>query len=382
MQRTGVRRLLDRGPAPGAAPPRRRDWLLGGALVTVAVLEGVLRTDVVWPAATVAVTVVALAALPWRRVHPLGLVALATLGGSALELSQLAAGHVPTTLYTAVALILAPYALFRWGSGRAIALGSVLLLGGFGVSALVPTGGTSDLLGGAAFLVLVAVLGELVRYRVAARSRDLDRARLHERARIARDLHDTLAHTLSAIAVRAQAGQVVATADPPAALDALRSVEQEARAALGEMRTIVGALRAEDDEPLRRPAPGLADLAALARPDGRHGPAVHVQVADDVGPVSATLATAVYRLAQEAVTNTRRHAATATQVQISLDRVEGSLLLRVHDDGPPVAAPPAAGHGLTGMAERAALLGGRCTAGPDPAGGWTVAATLPAGATS
>ncbi|WP_407318146.1 sensor histidine kinase [Isoptericola halotolerans] len=376
MQRIAAGRLLGRPPAPGAEPPRRRDGVLVLVLVAAAVLEGTLRTDLVRPVVTVAVTVVALTTLPWRRVHPLLVVAVATVPTSALELLQAAAGPAPTTLVTTVSLVLAPYALYRWGSGRAVAAGSLLLVGGFAVSVVVRSGGAVDALAGAAFLALLALTGELRRSRLAARERERERITAQERARIARDLHDTLAHTLSGIAVRAQAGQIESVRAPEAAREALRSVEHEARAALTDMRAIVGTLRT-DDALRRRPAPGLADLASLASPVGGLAPVVDVRVAPDVEPVGVTVATTVYRLAQEAVTNARRHATGATRVDVAVGRAGGAVTLRVHDDGT-AGAPGTTGHGLAGMAERAALLGGRCTAGPDPAGGWTVAATLPA----
>lgn len=376
MQRIAAGRLRGRPQAPGAEGPRPRDGVLVAVLVTAALLEGTLRTDLVQPAVTVAVTAGALATLPWRRVHPLLVVAAATVPTSALELLQTATGRTPTTLGTAVALVLAPYALFRWGSGRAVAAGSVLLVGGFAVSIVVHRGGVVDALAGATFLALLALTGELRRSRLAARERERDRITVQERSRIARDLHDTLAHTLSGIAVRAQAGQIESGRAPEAAREALRSIEHEARDALTEMRSIVGTLRT-DDAPHHRPAPGLGDLASLADPAGSRPPVVDVRVAPDVEPVGATVATTVYRLAQESVTNARRHATGATRVEVAVGRAGGSVTLRVHDDGTP-GAPSTTGHGLAGMAERAALLGGRCTAGPDPAGGWTVSATLPA----
>jgi signal transduction histidine kinase len=102
-------------------------------------------------------------------------------------------------------------------------------------------------------------------------------------------------------------------------------------------------------------------------------------MADDVGPLAPTTTTAVFRMAQEAVTNARRHARGATAVDVTVERTDRAVLLRVHDDGTP-APQPGTGYGVPGMVERATLLGGSCTAGPDPAGGWTVAATLPAAA--
>lgn len=380
---TGMRTLasaLTRPPAPGAPPPGRRDGLLVAAAVGATVVETAARPDLTWPLVTALVTLAGLAALPWRRTHPVPVVAWVVGTGSAVELAQAAAGIVPAGLYTAGIGVLVPYALFRWGSGRATLAGAPLLVAGITVSVVVHRGGTSDAVGGAVVLVLTAMLGELVRQRSAARTRELDQARLRERAAIARDLHDTVAHHLSAVAVRAQAGLISAESNPAAADDALRVVEAEARRALAEMRALVGVLR---DETSRHPAPGLTELRALSDPGP---PEVRVHVPADVGPLPGATATALFRIAQEAVTNARRHARSATGITVTVERGTATLALQVRDDGSPTRPSRApereatAGYGLTGMAERAASLGGTLEAGPDGDRGWLVRAVLPVAA--
>ncbi len=372
--RSALRAAWERPAAPGAREPRRADWVLVGVLAAVAVAEGLLRDDLARPVAATAVTVVSLTVLPWRRTHPLAAIVPVTVVGGALELVQAASGDRTVGMVTAAALVLLPYALYRWGSGRAITLGSLVLAAGTTLSVVTGGGGVEDAVGGAVVLVLAMALGETARQRAAARERVVADARLRERERIARDLHDTVAHHVSAIAVRAQAGQV--STDAGAAVDALRVIETQARLTLGEMRSLVHVLR---DDPGAAPGlGGLDPLEALAGLGDAGPPAVHVHLPDEPGPLEPATATAVFRMAQEAVTNARRHARGATRVDVVLDRSDGAVRLDVHDDGAP-SPRPGTGYGLAGMAERAALLGGTCIAGPDPAGGWTVRATLPAG---
>jgi signal transduction histidine kinase len=201
--------------------------------------------------------------------------------------------------------------------------------------------------------------------------------KLLERERLARDLHDTVAHHVSAMIIRAQAGLATAASDPSAATDALRVIEAEASRALAEMRGIVKVLRTDEPADLA-PAPRVADLHGLA---GRHvlGPAVEVAVSGDVEDLPSPVGTALYRLAQESVTNARRHARNATRIEVSVVADESSVRLRVTDDGEaaPARAAGSGGFGLAGMVERAGLVGGTCEAGPGPGRGWTVTAVLP-----
>lgn len=364
----GLLRGVWREPrAPGAPPVGRRDLLLLLAVPLAAaevVLRGATRPHVL-DAVVLAVTA---PLLLWRRSHPLLALVLALVPGAVLTAVR---GH-DAALVSAVVMILLPYALARWGSGREIAVGGGFLVVHQGVAALtVPA---EDAAGGLAVLALTVAVGLLVRARARARERSSDRARLRERERLARDLHDTVAHHVSAIAVRAQVGQALAAATPSAATDELARIEEEARQALAAMRGIVGVLRSAD--PADTVTPGVADLHRLTQPDAS-GVRVDVRT-DPLDAVDDVVLTAVVRIAQESVTNARRHARRASRVAVHV-RVEpgGAVHLTVHDDGAPVGGPASTGYGLTGMAERAALLGGTCEAGPDPAGGWTVRAVLP-----
>jgi len=315
--------------------------------------------------------------LLWRRTRPLLMLAIAFGAGTIVSL---AIGHDPN-VYTMVFLVLLPFALVRWGSGRAVVVGIALVLLQSALSFALGHMGLGDAVGGFVVLALVWALAMALRYRSSARQRQLEQVRLLERERLARDLHDTIAHHVSAIAIRAQAGLATAATNPTAATDALRLIDAEASRALNEMRTMVRYLR--DDQPangLRSPVtpnPGIAELADLAAPT-RGGPSIDVDIVGDVGSVPLAVATTIYRLAQESVTNAHRHARRATRIAVRVVADDRAVHLRVSDDGEPTAGPAAAsGFGLVGMAERARLLGGTCEAGPNPDRGWTVAAVLP-----
>jgi signal transduction histidine kinase len=289
----------------------------------------------------------------------------------------LTAGAIPQ-MYTGAYVLLLPYALLRWGSGRAAVIGAAVVFGKGALSALPSVGRQGNLALGAAVLLSAMALGAVFRFRARARMRELDQVKLLERERLARDLHDTVAHHVSAIAIRAQAGLATAALRPDAAVEALHVIEAEASRTLAEMRGIVRVLR-RDDPPDLAPSPGLADLAGLAGRAGQDGPPVDVEVTGDIAGVPPPVAAAIYRLAQESVTNARRHARRATRIEVRVAADGSSVRLQVSDDGDTAARHPAGppGYGLIGMMERARLLGGTCEAGPAPGRGWRVTAVLP-----
>jgi signal transduction histidine kinase len=358
--------------APGALPPPPRrawwDWALVSAVIVIAVLEGMLRVEVRAPLPS-AITVAVLApTLLWRRRRPLPMLSAAfiTLGVVAL----LIGGTIP--LYACGFLLLLPYSLFRWGTGRAITLGVAVIVVYLVLAALADDD-ILDILGSVAVALVMMTLGVALRYRASARMRELDQLKLLEREQLARDLHDTVAHHVSAIAIRAQAGLATAAGNPDAATGALEVIEAEASRTLAEMRSMVRLLRrgeAADMTPGRQ----LADIEQLASAD-RGGPSVAVHITGDAD-LPPAVAAAVYRLAQESVTNARRHARHATRIDVVIDVDEAGVHLNVSDDGD---AGPAtsSGYGITGMTERAALLGGTLQAGRSPGGGWLVSAVLP-----
>jgi signal transduction histidine kinase len=342
-----------------------------GVVLAAAVAEGFLRRDLTWRAVSVPMVVGLAPTLLWRRTNPLAMVAIAFVVSG---LQPLLTHGQQSNMYTQVFLLVLPYALLRWGSGRDVVLGCAVLLGEvvFSLSAGFITSGNA--VGGAGVLVTVVAVGAAFRYRARSRVRELDQAKLLERERLARDLHDTVAHHVSAMAIRAQAGLAVAPTQPEAAVATLRLIEAEATRALAEMRAMVRVLRRDQPAELA-PSPRIADLLQLAT-RASAGPVVDVQIHGDVEDLAPSIDTAIFRLAQESVTNARRHAKHATRIEVRVAADDKAVRLQVSDDGDtrPAGTP---GYGLVGMAERAGLLGGTCAAGPNPDRGWTVTAELP-----
>ena len=390
-----VRALWD-APAASPPPPRRvwRDWVLVGVIPPLALVEAAARPDVPWRWLWAVVLIVLVPTLLWRRIRPLSMLAIAFAVGTAVGLVVGGDSQLFTTAY----FLILVYAVMRWGTGRAMLAGGAIVLAGTLLTLPFSPPTISDIIGGIAVVVMTSTLGIAFRWRAGARARELDRMRLLEREQLARDLHDTVAHHVSAIAIQAQAGTAVAARDPDAAAEVLRVIEGEASRTLDEMRSMVRVLRRADAAELA-PTPGIDDLRRLARPQagGRPtggadagGPAVDVHVEGDVDALPPTVAAAVFRLAQEAVTNARRHARGATRVEVRVQVDAAGVRLEVRDDGEPVASA-VPGYGITGMVERAALLGGTCEAGPvtadsgdgdgdgDGGGGrgWAVTAVLP-----
>jgi signal transduction histidine kinase len=231
----------------------------------------------------------------------------------------------------------------------------------------------------AAALWLGAVLlawswGALARARGARSVAERRQAVLEERARIARDLHDILSHTVSVMVVQAAAADDVFDRNPAQAREALRRTEEAGRQALAELRGFLRTVRADspgDDGP----QPTLADVDRLAVTMGESGLPVTVRRSGEVR-VPLGVQVSAYRIAQEALTNTLRHArASSAEVLLQVD--ESEVLVRVRDDGSSAAPPRSGGHGLVGMRERAEILGGSFAAGPRAGGGFEVEAHLP-----
>jgi signal transduction histidine kinase len=215
----------------------------------------------------------------------------------------------------------------------------------------------------------------------AALQRQAEQAVTAERARIARELHDIVAHHLSVVVLQA-AG---ARASGRPADKALEKIEHSGRQALTEMRRLLGMLREPDEEPELTPQPGLGELPALAESVRAAGLPVRLVVDGDSAAVPAAVDVSAYRIVQEALTNVLKHAGSA-HAKVSIGYVDDSVTIEVTDDGPGPEAVDLiwaevaqAGRGLTGMRERVALFGGELRAGPEPDGGFTVRARLPLG---
>jgi signal transduction histidine kinase len=387
MMRDAVRGWLAE-PRPAHAPVRVwRDWALVGGLVSASVLELLLREDRTWWPLVLALSLVVALTLLWRRTHPLAAAAVAFGTMFAWDVAKIVVIDA-TNLLTIAGLLLLPYALFRWGSGREATIGLGIILGWLPVTHIadptasaqvgLPSSEVVTVVGGYGFFLFSAALGASIRFHAHARTRDIEEAKLRQRNELARELHDAVGHHVSAIVIQAQAGRALAASDPDRGLATLETIEEAASRTLQEMRAMVGLLR-DGAEPDFAPQPGMADIERLARSSGGW-PRVDVQMAGDLATLSPSLGIALYRIAQESVTNAVRHARDATLVTVQVADEDEQVRLTVRDDGAagPTGHTPA-GYGLVGMAERASLLGGTLQAGPDPDGGWTVRALLPKG---
>ena len=197
-----------------------------------------------------------------------------------------------------------------------------------------------------------------------------------ERARIARELHDVVAHAVSVMVLQVGAVRHHMREEDVEDREALQNVEQAGRTALGEMRRLLDALRSDDDATERSPQPGLADLGRLVEQARRSGLEVDMQVQGTPTTLPATLDLSAYRIVQEALTNTIKHAR-ANRVEITLVYGKDELSIEVRDDGRGLAASDGHGHGLVGMGERVHIFGGTLVAGAGARGGYALRATLP-----
>lgn len=234
----------------------------------------------------------------------------------------------------------------------------------------------AETVAGYAFFLFAAALGAAIRFRARIRIRDIDQAKAGEREQLARELHDTVAHHVSGIAIQAQAGRAIAATHPERAIEALATIEDAATSTLTELRVMVGVLRGSHETDFA-PQPGLAEVEQLAT-DTQTRLCVEVILAGDLDDLPSAVETAIYRLAQESITNARRHARHATHVTVTVTGDADQVRLTVDDDGSTGAASRApAGYGLIGMRERVTLLGGTFHAGPTADRGWRVDANLP-----
>lgn len=283
------------------------------------------------------------------------------------------------TVAGAVALAAVVY-LFAARYGRRW---SVLLVLPFLFNVATPFSGNDARLSGLLLLVVVVAalaLGDARRQRgraVAERDEaQRDQALMEERARIARELHDIVAHHVSMIAVQAETARLTTPGLPEEGEQRFKAIGDTARDSLSELRRLLGVLREDaPGEAERTPQPGLADLEALVDAAREAGTQVRLTMIGRAESLSPGVDLTAYRIAQEALTNARRHAPGA-EVDVELRYETDTLHLEVRDNGPGVAAE-ANGHGIVGMRERAEMVGGTLRAGPAAGGGFAVSADLP-----
>jgi signal transduction histidine kinase len=344
--------------------------VLAAGLVTLLLVVPDDRPGPAGLAVAIACAVAQGASLSLMRRHTGWAIAVALVSGAGFELL---APHIGWLGFIAAPLTY----LSRLRSSRE----TVWVLGA--VVALTPvelvTGGWQNFVIALFGTLLAWSWGELARIRAVRRAEERRRIVADERARLARELHDVVAHTVSLMVVQAGAAADVFDARPEKARAALDTIQEHGRAALAELRAMLEPMRTGDPDP-RGPQPGLDQVDALAAALGAAGLAVAVNRAGPPREVPANVSLSAYRIVQESLTNTLRHAR-ATRADVDLRWTDGALLVEVTDDGAAGSAPrPAAaggGGGLIGMRERARLVGGTLEAGPLPAGGFRVSARLP-----
>ncbi len=394
-------------PAPATAPPlvgRLRRYASTPRVVD-AVLAGVVFL-LGLPAAAVqstggvpvAVLIDAGLATPllWRRSKPELVFAAVALAGLAQWLVDLPVRGAD------FALLIALYSVATYHTGRhawaALAVGLAGVgLGwtrfwrhqslGFPVAAAVAVTGAWLL--GLSMRTRRSYLGEVEQRAQRLQLEQQQQARLAaaaERARIARELHDIIAHHVSVMVTQADGAQYALTADPERVPDALAIISATGRQALSEMRRLLGVLRSADDvDTAFAPQPGLGQLPQLVERLGAAGLAVRLVIDGEPVPVDPGVGLTAYRLIQEALTNTLKHAGPATStVRLHYTPHRLSICIDDYPNHPPHHAPAAAGadgsaagHGLIGMRERVATFGGQLSSGPRPDGGWQTLARLP-----
>lgn len=331
-----------------------------------------------------------LLALPlfWRRTHAL-LVVLLVMAGVSLQ--ALATGNSAEGVELIAAIGVAAYSVGAYSERRHALAGLGLLAVGYTIYALedrnIRSGQAAELWAGSFFAVgIVAawLVGTFVRSgreqarleaAAAARERATQGAVSEERSRLARELHDIVSHNLSVVVLQAGGARAQGEKAPAGTLE---KIERSSRDALVEMRRLLGVLRDGPDDTERAPQPGIAQLEALAASVREAGLPVELAIDGHHDDLSPALDLSAYRIVQEALTNTLKHAR-ATRARVQIRRQLDELTIEIVDDGSGGTDRDSTpvGHGLLGMRERVALFGGDLEAGPRPEGGFAVHARLP-----
>jgi signal transduction histidine kinase len=364
-----------------ALAPSDRDRLLAAVLAAIAVAQALVAPIASLP---VGLTIALLTTVPvaWRRSAPVVAALLTT-----------AAGLIPSDGYVYVGYVVA-FVVFYSLAAHVDDVRAVVatVAGGVGLAigaSLVHGAVFGEYFGALSAVVGPAVVGRVVRHqrRQAERLRELtalleaerDRgarsAVADERARIAREMHDVVAHGLSVIAIQSDAAQAALDHDARLARGPLATIRATATESLAEMRKLLGVLRAADDDADHAPQPGLSQLPMLLARNREAGLDVALEERGEPRPLAASIDVSAYRILQESLTNVRRHAPGA-RARVLVAYEPGRLRLEVADDGPGAVASDGGGHGIVGMRERARLHGGTLETAGD-GGGFVVRAALP-----
>ncbi|MFD0630498.1 sensor histidine kinase [Catenulispora yoronensis] len=358
----------------------RRRWPIGGfAVASVAAFLGFFGGRIAFNVVDAAFLIYLYTVAAYRPRRWSIPAMLLTVAGALIQLALVKAFNDSTdcdTLATDLQRTQCRQHVGQWGSLGAFNWGTFLV-------ATVFVGG---------LIGLFWVMGDSMRYRreyyvrLEDRAERLERERdaqaqiaaASERARIARELHDVVAHNVSVMVVQADGATYALDQDPEATRKALLAIAQTGRTALTEMRRMLGVLRSADDAGTYAPQPGIEQLGDLLEQVRSTGLPVTLTVEGVPREMPTGLALAVYRIVQESLTNTRKHGGPDVRASVGLVYIDDSLLLRIVDNGRGEAAPTdGLGHGLVGMRERVAVFGGTLVTGPHVSGGYAVEAILP-----
>jgi signal transduction histidine kinase len=373
---------------------RRHPRLVDGVLAAALGILGLASALAGGRYELVVVSLVLVIPLIFRRDHPVAAFAIGITVGALQVLLDIQVNSID------LVIVVLLYTLAAYGRRRASLAGLAICVAGS--AAAVARWAPSSQLSLAHWVMigfimfagssLIAwVLGDSVRYRRAYYSSLEDRAaRLErerdaqaqiaaaaERARIARELHDVIAHNVSVMVVQADGASYALGSSPERARQALGAIASTGRQALAEMRRMLGVLRSDDDATGLVPLPGIGQLGELLEQTRASGLDVSFTVQGVPGPLPGGLALAAYRIIQESLTNTRKHGGPRASARVLLRYCEDVLMLQITDDGRGATVADGAGHGLTGMRERVALYNGTLRTGPLPGGGYQVTARLP-----
>lgn len=350
--------------------PWHRDAVVVVLLVAVSLVEIATADDLDEPWVARAAVVACVLALLARRRAPLvvaHVIAAVLVAASAL-------GTPPESIGVLLAVVVAAYTAAAERLVRPVVGAAASLCAGIAFSILRdPTDSAWNIPPTLLLFVAIPVgAGITLRGRARAEARA---ALAEERARIARELHDVVAHGVSLIALQADAASAALDHDPPRAREPIEAIGVAARDALAELRRLLEVVRAPDDDDPRSPRPRAADLPELVARARQAGLRVELRIEGTVVGLPAGVDLTVYRVAQEALTNALRHSGMA-EVAVTVRYRAGEVEIEVVDDGRPLPVS-SEGLGLVGMRERVGLYGGRVSAGPPPNGGYRVLASVP-----
>lgn len=374
------------------ARPSRFDIALAAALVVLAISEVTFNHALAPRAGSYPIEIAMATAVAWRRAAPLAAATIVAAGSVLDAVIGVSPADPSIPMMTVVAVA---YALVAHSPLRPAIVGSAILIVGTTGQVIVAGQNIGNLGFAFTLLAIMWAIGRLVRLRTARavraevqierlRNEQAERARsvaLAERARIARELHDVIAHSVSVMVIQAGAAQQVLRADPAGAERALGAVQSTGRQAIGELGELLGVLREGGAELGLAPQPTLAGLPALITEVETAGLPATFTTRGTPRPLPAGIELAVYRVVQEALTNTRKHAGGHAHASVRLDYRTDEVILDICDDGHATTEPRhdggGTGHGLIGMRERIDTYGGTLTAGPTGTRGFRVHARIP-----